>query len=85
MLVGFCAVRQRRPETRPAHGPPGSPPTIRGPVHTYDSLGFVNVPITVGLSDIGFTRWFQFWFRDSANPDGTGTGLTDAVEVQFCQ
>jgi hypothetical protein len=61
-----------------------APPTIRGPVHTYDSFGFINVPITVNLLDIGVTRWFQFWFRDLSHPDGTGVGLSDGLEVLFC-
>lgn len=60
------------------------PPTTRGPVHVYDSLGGVTVPITIQASDVGNTRWFQFWFRDANHPDGTGTGLTNAAEVVFC-
>jgi len=60
------------------------PPTIRGPIHQYDGFGFVNVPITIDLVDIGSKRWYQFWFRDTAHPDGTGVGLSDGVEVTFC-
>jgi hypothetical protein len=34
---------------------------------------------------VGTTQVFQFWFRDPEHPDGTGWGLSDALEVQFCQ
>ncbi len=60
------------------------PPTIRGPAHTYDGFGFVIVPVPVDVLEIGTTRWFQFWFRDSAHPDGTSVGLSDGVEVLYC-
>ena len=26
----------------------------------------------------------QYWFRDPAHPDGTGAGLSDAVEFELC-
>jgi len=26
----------------------------------------------------------QFWFRDPSQPDGTGVGLSDAIELAFC-
>ncbi len=60
------------------------PPTTRGPLHVYDGLGFVDVPVPVLLTDVGTTRWFQFWFRDAAHPDGTAVGLSDAATVVFC-
>jgi len=60
------------------------PPTVRGPVHKYDAFGFIDVPITVGIFEVGLTRWFQFWFRDPTHPDGTGIGLSNAMEVSFC-
>ena len=49
-----------------------------------DVLGsaIVNQPILAGSS--GTTRFFQAWYRDPGHPDGTGAGLTSAVEVQFC-
>ena len=61
-----------------------APPTTRGPVHQYNFLGEILVPIDIQASDIGNTRWYQFWFRDVAQPDGTGVGLSDAVEVLHC-
>ena len=35
-----------------------------------DDFGFVTVPITVDISQIGTRRLYQFWFRDVAHPDG---------------
>jgi hypothetical protein len=34
-------------------------------------------------SMVGETRVYQLWFRDPAHPDGTGSGLTNAVKVTF--
>jgi hypothetical protein len=61
-----------------------APPIVRGPGHVYDAFGTVTVPIPIDVSQIGSHRWFQFWFRDTTHPDGTGAGLTDAVDVTFC-
>jgi hypothetical protein len=33
---------------------------------------------------VGTDRYFQFWFRDPAHPDGTTVGLTNGVKVGFC-
>jgi len=59
-------------------------PIKRGPAHQYDDFGLVVVPITVDLGQIGTERWYQLWFRDTTHPDGTGVGLTDALDVTFC-
>jgi hypothetical protein len=61
-----------------------APPIVRGPGHVYDAFGTVTVPISIDISQIGSHRWFQFWFRDTGHPDGTGAGLTDALDVTFC-
>jgi hypothetical protein len=42
----------------------------------------VRIPLDPGL--VGMQRNYQFLFRDPEHPDGTGWGLTDAVEVHFC-
>jgi hypothetical protein len=59
-------------------------PVKRGPAHQYDDFGFVNVPITIDVSQIGARRLYQFWFRDQKHQDGTGVGLSDALDVTFC-
>jgi hypothetical protein len=60
------------------------PPVLRSAVHFYDVFGFVAVPVSVGVLDVGITRRFQFWFRDPDHPDMTSVGLSDALEVVFC-
>lgn len=62
-----------------------APPLVRGPLHQYSASGVVDIAIGVTAADIGKTRWFQFWFRDVAHPDGTGTGLSGGAQVTFCQ
>jgi hypothetical protein len=61
------------------------PPVQRGPLHAYNASGVVDVAIPVTAADLGKSRWFQFWFRDTAHPDGTGTGLSNGAQVTFCQ
>ncbi|MBI5435310.1 MAG: hypothetical protein HZA52_20925 [Planctomycetes bacterium] len=59
-------------------------PIVRLPVVTLDANGAVTVPLPLDPTMVGAKRDFQFWFRDPSHPDGTGVGLSDAVEVQFC-
>ena len=59
-------------------------PIFRGPLHQYGPFGSVSVPIPIDLSQIGARRLYQFWFRDTQHPDGTGVGLSDALDVTFC-
>ncbi len=32
---------------------------------------------------VGVQRNYQLWFRDPNHPDGTGVGLSSAVDVTF--
>ena len=32
---------------------------------------------------VGTTPWYQWWYRDPDHPDGTGVGLSSALEVTF--
>jgi len=59
-------------------------PIFRGPLHQYGPFGVVTVPIPIDLSQIGARRLYQFWFRDTQHPDGTGVGLSDGLDVTFC-
>jgi len=61
-----------------------APPVTRSPLQTIGPAGTLSVPIPVLVEDLGRTRYFQFWFRDPAQPDGTGVGLSDALRVTFC-
>ncbi|MDP6519879.1 MAG: hypothetical protein QF411_08260 [Planctomycetota bacterium] len=57
-------------------------PHVRHGVQFLDSFGSVSYPITVDAPLVGTTRYFQFWNRDPA--DSFGVGLSDGLEVTFC-
>lgn len=44
--------------------------------------GSFAIPITAPMT--GTTRWYQLFYRDVPNPDGTGMGLSDGLRVTFC-
>jgi hypothetical protein len=60
-------------------------PLHRGPggVVQLDGSGGTAWSIAIGPEMLGETRVYQLWFRDAAHPDGTGSGLTNAVKVTF--
>jgi hypothetical protein len=58
-------------------------PLVRLPIHALDANGRTDYAIPVIAALVGTTRCYQFWFRDIAQPDGTGTGLSGALEVRF--
>ncbi len=60
------------------------PPVTRMPAVTLGAGGAATIPVRLSAPMAGDVRNFQFWFRDPAHPDGTGAGLSDAVEVTFC-
>lgn len=60
------------------------PPVTRLPAITLDASGAGSIPVPLDSSMAGETRNYQFWFRDPAHPDGTGVGLSNAVEVPIC-
>jgi Subtilase family len=60
------------------------PPIERLPALMLDSNGAATIPVPMQAAWAGTTRNFQFWFRDPAHPDGTGVGLSNGVEVVFC-
>ena len=49
---------------------------------TIDIFGSAIVPVTSDPSLVGTTRYYQFWYGDSADPFGAGT--SDALAVTFC-
>jgi len=72
---------------------PGSLGLFRLPALALDWSGGVEyaVDFTVppagsgkGKIDAGSTWNFQFWYRDPMGPGGSGSNLTDAVRVTFC-
>ena len=58
-----------------------NPPLARGPVTLSDTFGMFQQSLTYQAGDIGTTRNYQWWYRDTPHPDGTGVGLSSAVEV----
>jgi hypothetical protein len=48
------------------------------------ATGEVSIAIPIDISMVGTTRYFQFWGRDPAAPDGTGSELSSALKVTFC-
>jgi len=60
-----------------------SPPYHREPMKNFDSLGWVQYSIPVSLQMVGAARFYQFWGRDTNQPDGTSTLLSNALEVHF--
>lgn len=61
-----------------------APPLVRLPVLQTDSAGAASWSVDVPAELAGTSRWYQFWFRDPAHPDGTGAGLSDGLRVDFC-
>lgn len=60
------------------------PPIQRLPVQQTDALGRMSYPIPIDGTMPGTKRFYQFWMRDPAHPDGTAVGLSSALEVEFC-
>jgi hypothetical protein len=50
-----------------------------------DAVGEATAQLQVDPSMVGETRIYQFWFRDPAHPDGTHSGLSNALKVTFTQ
>jgi len=49
-------------------------------------LDFSQPPLSGGTGVLPGSTWnFQFWFRDSMGPGGSGFNLTDGVSLTFCE
>jgi hypothetical protein len=59
-------------------------PLVRAGVQVLDVFGSANWNYDVPLADVGTTRYFQVWMRDPLHLDGTGVGMSDGLEVTFC-
>ena len=60
-------------------------PFTRQQRFTMDGLGGGLQPVTITPSMVGTTRWYQLFYRDAAHPDGTGWGMSNGIEVRFCE
>ncbi|HVS10078.1 MAG TPA: VCBS repeat-containing protein [Planctomycetota bacterium] len=61
-----------------------APPLQRLAPHLLDPAGSTSYAIPITGDMPGTRRWYQMWYRDPQHPDGTGIGLTAALEVEFC-
>lgn len=59
-----------------------APPITRGPLTIVSGSGTASFAPTILIADIGTTRRYQWWFRDAADPQGTG--LSNGLNVTFC-
>jgi hypothetical protein len=59
------------------------PPIQRLPARTTSAAGTASEAVPIKLAMVGGTRWYQFWFRDPAHPDGTGVALSNGLVVTF--
>ena len=59
------------------------PPLQRGTIQVVDPFSHCSWPVAVDPGMVGTTRFWQVWFRDSGDP--FGVGLSDGLEVHFCQ
>lgn len=61
------------------------PPVSTSPQGSHDeSIDLTNPPQAMGQVGAGDVWNFQFWYADPTGPGGTGSNLSDAVEVTFC-
>ncbi len=60
---------------------------VRFPLSTSSPAGSVDLVFdaaAAGLSP-GDESYFQCWYRDGGGPGGTGSNLSDAIQVEWCQ
>ncbi len=58
-------------------------PIQRLPPRILDGTGSASYSIPLNPAMSGTTRDYQFWFRDPLQLDGTGAGLSNALQVRF--
>ena len=59
-------------------------PVQREGVFNSDNFGYASAFQPVAAGSSGTTRFYQAWYRDVAHMDGTGIGLSDGMEIRFC-
>lgn len=59
-------------------------PFVRMSPFYLDSSGAGQQPFPVTAALAGSSRCIQLWCRDKTHPDGTGVGMSSALEIYFC-
>jgi hypothetical protein len=59
-------------------------PLRRLPPRVTNAAGTAATAFPIAADLAGTTAWFQVWYRDAAHPDGTGVGLSNGLQVTFC-
>jgi hypothetical protein len=62
-----------------------SPPISRAGVRVLDFIGSANWDYPVAAGAVGTSRFFQVWMRDPAHSDGTGVGMSNGLQITFCE
>ena len=85
LLCGAVVPSFAQTAPAPPQAPAAEPdyPIVRLGVHPLDADGRTEYPLAIDTAAVGTTRCHQFWFRDLAHLDGTGAGLSAALEVHF--
>ncbi len=61
-----------------------APPLNRTSIRMTDIFGMASFALPIDAGDVGTTRYYQWFFRDPGHADGTNAGLSNALEVPFC-
>jgi hypothetical protein len=61
-----------------------APPTVRGPSSFSSPTGSDDFQVTILGSMVGQTFYYQWWFRDTGFAPPNNIGLSDALQVTFC-
>lgn len=59
-------------------------PFQREAVFVIDSFGYAGVQLPVPVGSSGSDKFFQAWYRDVAALDGTGAGLSNGLQIRYC-
>lgn len=58
-------------------------PVLRLPPKVLGASGATGYAVPILPQKVGHHEHFGFWFRDPQHPDGSGTGLSDALRVLY--
>jgi len=59
-------------------------PFQREVIFQTDGFGYGSALLSVPVDSSGSDRFYQAWYRDVNAVDGTGAGLSDGLQIRFC-